>query len=49
MPSSPRRRGFISDVDASIVFETPAATMWEQAIRRLGADPGKLHSGHGVH
>ena len=38
----------ISDVDASIVFETPAATMWEQAIRRLGADPGKLHSGHGV-
>ena len=39
----------ISDVDASIVFETPAATMWEQAIRRLGADPGKLHSGHGVH
>jgi putative transcriptional regulator len=39
----------ISDVDASIVFETPAATMWESAIRRLGADPGKLHSGHGVH
>lgn len=39
----------ISDVDASIVFETPAPTMWEQAIRRLGADPGKLHSGHGVH
>ena len=39
----------ISEVDASIVFETPAATMWEQAIRKLGADPGKLHSGHGVH
>jgi putative transcriptional regulator len=39
----------ISEVDAGIVFETPAATMWEQAIRKLGADPGKLHSGHGVH
>ncbi|HEY8536712.1 MAG TPA: YqgE/AlgH family protein, partial [Vicinamibacterales bacterium] len=37
------------DVDPEIVFRTPAPEMWETAIRRLGADPGKLQLGSGVH
>jgi putative transcriptional regulator len=39
----------IAEVEATLVFETPPASMWETAIRRLGADPGKLQMGHGVH
>lgn len=39
----------VAEVDAEIIFETPAAMMWETAIRRLGADPGKLQMGQGVH
>ncbi len=37
------------DVDLDIVFHTPASEMWECAIRRLGADPGSLQLGSGVH
>jgi putative transcriptional regulator len=37
-----------SDVSVDLVFETPADSMWETAIRRLGADPGSLQmGGHG--
>lgn len=39
----------IGDIDPRLIFETPAADMWEAAIRRLGADPGKLQMGQGVH
>lgn len=39
----------MADVDLDIVFELPAAAMWETAIRRLGADPSTLTMGHGVH
>jgi putative transcriptional regulator len=39
----------LSDVDASLVFETPAEEMWERAIRRLGADPATLTGSRGVH
>jgi putative transcriptional regulator len=39
----------ISDVDLDLVFETDASTMWEAAIRRLGADPGTLQMSSGVH
>jgi putative transcriptional regulator len=39
----------IGDIDPRLIFETPAAEMWEAAIRRLGADPGKLQMGQGVH
>jgi putative transcriptional regulator len=39
----------MGDVDLDIVFEVPAAAMWETAIRRLGADPSTLTMGHGVH
>ena len=39
----------LSDVDADIVFKTPAEQMWERAIRRLGADPATLTMSRGVH
>ena len=39
----------LSDVDADIVFRTPAEQMWERAIRRLGADPATLTMSRGVH
>ncbi len=39
----------LSDVDADIVFNTPADKMWERAIRRLGADPAALTTSRGVH
>jgi len=39
----------MGDVDLDIVFDVPAAAMWETAIRRLGADPSTLTMGHGVH
>ncbi len=39
----------ISEVQLDLVFETEASTMWEKAIRRLGADPGTLQMSSGVH
>lgn len=39
----------LSDVDADLVFNTPPDKMWEQAIRRLGADPATLAMSRGVH
>jgi len=39
----------ISNVDVDLVFDVEPDTMWESAIRRLGADPSSLHMGHGVH
>jgi putative transcriptional regulator len=38
-----------ADIDPQLVFDTPADDMWEAAIRRLGAEPGFLQMGHGVH
>jgi putative transcriptional regulator len=37
------------DVDAGLIFDTPADLMWDAALRRLGADPGSLQVGQGVH
>jgi putative transcriptional regulator len=37
------------DIDLDIVFRTPPEEMWERAIRRLGAEPGSLQLGSGVH
>jgi putative transcriptional regulator len=37
------------DVDADLIFGTPAGGMWETAIRRLGADPAMLQMSRGVH
>ena len=39
----------LSDVDLDLVFDTPADTMWETAIKRMGADPSMLTTSHGVH
>ena len=39
----------LADVDLDIVFDVAADAMWETAIRRLGADPSTLTTGHGVH
>jgi putative transcriptional regulator len=38
-----------ADIALDLVFETPADEMWERAIRRLGAEPGSLQLGSGVH
>lgn len=38
-----------ADIDPALVFDTPPDRMWEAAIRGLGADPGLLQMGHGVH
>ena len=38
-----------ADIDPQLVFDTPADDMWEATIRTLGADPGLLQMGHGVH
>lgn len=37
------------EIDGTLIFDTPADQMWEAAIRGLGADPGLLQMGHGVH
>jgi putative transcriptional regulator len=39
----------LSDIDPSLVFDTPPQQMWEAAIRRLGADPATLQCSRGVH
>jgi putative transcriptional regulator len=39
----------MSDIDLDLVFDIDPAVMWETAIRRLGADPSQLTTGHGVH
>ena len=39
----------MADVDPAFVFNTPAGSLWEAAIRRLGVEPSQLQQGHGVH
>lgn len=39
----------IMPVELDLVFDVPSASVWETAIRRLGADPNLLQMGHGVH
>ena len=39
----------MSDIDLDLIFDIQPAAMWETAIRRLGADPSTLTTGHGVH
>jgi putative transcriptional regulator len=39
----------IADVETDLIFDVDPAHVWETAIRRLGADPGALQMGHGVH
>ena len=39
----------MGDVELDLVFEVESGSMWETAIRRLGADPSALQTSHGVH
>ena len=39
----------IGDVHIDLVFDADPSTMWDTAIRRLGADPSALQPSHGVH
>lgn len=39
----------LSDVDADLLFNTPAEQLWTATIRRLGADPSTLQMSRGVH
>ena len=39
----------MGDIDLVLVFDLDPSTMWETAIRRLGADPSTLTTSHGVH
>jgi putative transcriptional regulator len=39
----------LADPELDLVFDVPAEAMWETAIRRLGADPGSLHTSSGIH
>jgi len=37
------------DVDPGLIFDAPPDTMWNRAIRTLGADPAALQLSSGVH
>ena len=39
----------MAPVQPDLIFEIPSDTMWETAIRRLGAEPSMLHGSSGVH
>ncbi|HVG83130.1 MAG TPA: YqgE/AlgH family protein [Vicinamibacterales bacterium] len=39
----------MAPVQPDLIFATPLASMWETAIRRLGAEPSALQGSSGVH
>jgi putative transcriptional regulator len=39
----------MAPVQSDLIFKTSADTMWETAIRRMGAEPSMLHGSSGVH
>jgi putative transcriptional regulator len=39
----------LAPVQTDLIFSIPVDEMWETAIRRLGAEPSKLHGSSGVH
>lgn len=39
----------MAPVQADLLFDTPMGSMWETAIRRLGAEPSTLQGSSGVH
>ncbi len=39
----------LAPVEGDLIFKTSAETMWEAAIRRLGAEPSMLQGSSGVH
>jgi putative transcriptional regulator len=39
----------MAPVQPDLIFETATDSMWETAIRRMGAEPSMLHGSSGVH
>jgi putative transcriptional regulator len=39
----------MAPVEPDLLFDVPVETMWETAIKRLGADPSTLQTSSGVH
>jgi putative transcriptional regulator len=39
----------MAPVQPDLIFEVPLPTMWETAIRRLGAEPSALQGSSGIH
>jgi putative transcriptional regulator len=39
----------VAPVQPDLIFDTPLESMWETAIRRLGAEPSMLQGSSGVH
>jgi len=39
----------MGNVELDLIFEVDPESMWDTAIRRLGADPAALQPSHGVH
>jgi putative transcriptional regulator len=39
----------MAPVQSDLLFDVPIDTMWETAIRRLGAEPSALQTSSGVH
>jgi putative transcriptional regulator len=39
----------LAPVEPDLIFSTSVDTMWESAIRRLGAEPSMLQGSSGVH
>lgn len=39
----------MAPVQPDLIFETASDSMWETAIRRMGAEPSMLHGSSGVH
>lgn len=39
----------LSNVDKTLLFETPLESIWETALRNMGIDPTMLVMGRGVH
>jgi putative transcriptional regulator len=39
----------LSDVEPSLVFDTPSEEVWEASLKRIGIDPAMLVMGSGVH
>ena len=37
------------NVDPGLIFETPASTLWEEAVRAIGVDPNSLAPASGIH
>ncbi len=48
-PSSPDSAWLMGDVELDLIFDVESGSMWDTAIRRLGADPSTLQTSHRVH